>query len=127
MFQINCSSKCTDSEQVNRTYKYMNNNKEAYIKHLISKPERKHIPIEYFLDLYDKQKGKCALSNIKMTFIKKLDGIKIHTNLSIDRIDSTRGYEIGNIQLVCAVVNIMKTTLSTDELIWWCSKIIEDK
>ena len=125
--QINCSSNCTKSVQIERSYKYLNNNITGYIKHLIAKPGRKHIPLEYFLELYDKQKGKCAISNIDMTFIKKLDGIKIHTNLSIDRIDSSRGYEIGNIQLVCAVVNIMKTTLSMNELMWWCNQIVKDK
>lgn len=49
----------------------------------------------------------------------------MHTNLSIDRIDPSKGYEIGNIQLVCAIVNIMKSTLSISELQWWCKRIVE--
>lgn len=121
-----CSIECTSTKQIETSYKYLDGNKEGYIKHLICKPERKHLPLTYFLELYNSQKGKCALSGIDMTFIKKTDGVKIHTNLSIDRIDSSKGYEIGNIQLVCAVVNIMKTVLSTDELIWWCTKIVKD-
>lgn len=123
--QRNCSSKCTNSLQTERSYKYLNGNKEGYIKHLLAKKARVNISLEYCLELYDLQNGKCALSGIKMTFIKKTDGIKIHTNLSIDRIDSSIGYEIGNIQLVCAITNIMKSTLSTTELQWWCGKIID--
>ena len=122
--QKNCSSICTASQQVERSYKYLNDNPPAYIAHLLCKAWRKHIPLEYILDLYEKQKGLCALSGIRMTFIKKTDGNKIHTNLSIDRIDSSIGYEIGNIQLVCAIVNVMKSTLLKPELQWWCSKIV---
>lgn len=131
-----CSNKCSASIrksslsssekmrlQTERSYKMMHNNPEKYIKHLMQKPERKHIPLEYVLDLLKTQNGKCALSGITMTFEKKVGAPKVHTNLSIDRIDSCKGYEIGNIQLTCAVVNIMKTTLSSDELRWWCSKI----
>lgn len=77
------------------------------------------------LDLYHKQKGKCAITGQDLTFIKKTDGKKIHTNLSIDRIDSSKGYDLNNIQYVCAIVNVMKSILSIEELQWWCQKVIQ--
>ena len=121
-----CSPTCMVSKQVERSYKYLNNNPEAYIRLLLNKKGRKHIPVEYLLELLEQQQNKCAVSGIEMTFTKKTDGIKVHTNLSIDRIDSSKGYEIGNIQLVCAIVNIMKSTLTMDELNWWCYEIVRN-
>lgn len=76
------------------------------------------------MDLLEQQEGKCALSGREMTFIKKTDSPKVHTNLSIDRIDNTKPYEIGNLQLVCAICNTMKLTLTTSELVGWCESIV---
>lgn len=47
------------------------------------------------------------------------------TNVSIDRIDSSIGYERGNVHLVCYVVNMMKHTMAVEELVWWCEQIID--
>lgn len=133
-----CSNKCRASVrksklsksermsvQVARQYKMMDGNPEKYIKHLLQRPDRKHLQVENLLDLLDKQGGVCALSGVKLTFIKVPGRSKVHTNLSIDRIDSTKGYDIDNIQLVAAIVNIMKSTLSVEELKQWCGAIID--
>jgi len=120
-----CSDLCNSKKQVERSYKYLNNNPKAYISHLLCRKGREGISLEYIMELYHLQDGKCNLSNIELTFIKKTNSPKVHTNLSIDRIDSSKGYEIGNIQLVCAIVNIIKSTLSNEELLWWCSQVVE--
>ena len=120
-----CTAKCATSEQVKRSYKYLNNNKEGYIKHLLSKKGRKHLSVGDIMQIYNNQEGLCNITKIPLTFIKILDGNKIHTNLSIDRIDSTKGYEIDNIQLVCSIINIMKSTLSMEEFIQWVLLIVE--
>ena len=49
------------------------------------------------------------------------------TNISIDRIDSTKGYIEGNIRLVCAAVNFMKHRMNDEELVWWCKEIVKGK
>jgi hypothetical protein len=74
---------------------------------------------EIIMQLWEKQKGICALSGIEMNW-------KIHNNnlISIDRIDSINGnYVEGEIQLTCCVVNFMKQQLSDEKLIEWCDKI----
>ena len=86
-------------------------------------------PINVF-DLYFAQDGKCALSGIEMTHQKgdknsgRRGGRRVPTNVSIDRMDNEKGYIPGNIHLVASVVNIMKGTMTTDELIFWCGHII---
>jgi hypothetical protein len=56
-----------------------------------------------------------------MTFIVG-QGV-VHTNISIDRIDSSLGYDEGNLQLVCRQANIMKQQMSCQELASWCEDI----
>ena len=134
-----CSNKCsaairkstaTQKEkmlaQVSRQYKMMDGNPEKYIKHLLQKTERKHLSLEDVMNLLNKQDGKCALSGVTLTFEKKVGQNKVHTNLSIDRVDSNKGYEIDNIQLVAAIVNIMKSTLTVEELRQWCGAIVNN-
>jgi len=44
--------------------------------------------------------------------------------LSIDRIDSSKGYVEGNIQLVCRAVNYAKHALSQQEFIELCKEVV---
>lgn len=79
--------------------------------------------LAYLLELWLKQEGKCAISKIEMTHIL-YDGHN-NTNVSIDRIDSSKGYTKSNIQLVCCIINKMKLDLSTSDLIYYCKQILE--
>lgn len=78
-------------------------------------------------ELYNKQNGKCAISNIKMTYIGyqcDADDSDINNwNISIDRIDATNGYTKDNIQLLCTMVNRMKTDLDNHELFNVCAAV----
>lgn len=42
---------------------------------------------------------------------------------SLDRIDSTRGYVVGNLQWIHKDLNLMKNTLPTSLFIEWCKKV----
>lgn len=76
------------------------------------------ITIEYAWDLFLKQDRKCALSNQDI-FI----GEKQYGTASIDRIDSSKGYEEGNIQWVHKDINFMKRTYSMQYFIEMCKKV----
>ena len=71
------------------------------------------IDINYLMDLFEKQKGLCALSGVKMTWSK---GKVLPTSISIDRIDNSKGYVPGNVRLLCVVVNAFKSTMTDDQL-----------
>lgn len=75
------------------------------------------ISIEYAWNLYQKQNGKCNLSNVEMSLSNSN-----HT-ASLDRIDSSLGYIEGNVQWVHKDVNLMKNVLKQDYFIELCSKI----
>lgn len=78
---------------------------------------------KYLLELYNNQKGLCAISGVMMTYMRGSG--RVYTNISIDRIDNSKGYIKGNVHLVCDVVNFMKHTLTINELIEWCKLIIK--
>ena len=77
------------------------------------------VTIEQAWDLFLKQEGKCALSGVPLV----IDNIGKYNTASIDRIDSSKGYEINNIQWVHKDVNFMKRNYSQEYFIEMCSKI----
>ena len=78
-----------------------------------SKGIREHdLTWEYLHDLLMKQKGICALTGLQMTLETGRGNV-----ISLDRIDSTKGYIPGNVQWVCDWANTMKSDHPMPELI----------
>jgi len=99
-----------------------------YISYLRSKAiKRKNtcISLDDLVKIYENQNGKCALTGWDMTMI--LGNGNVHTNASIDRIDSSKGYVIDNIQFVCRIVNTAKSDLSQEDFINLCKIIINNQ
>ena len=80
------------------------------------------LTLDYLMYLWEKQHGKCALTGIQMTY-KFYEG-RVNTNLSVDRIDSTKGYSKDNVQLVCMAANQMKNDLSIEEFVEMCEAVL---
>lgn len=78
-----------------------------------------------FIDkLFIKQEGKCALSGVNIVLPENFTELSTgFGTASLDRIDSSKGYEKGNVQWVHKTINVMKQSLSDDELIEWCSLV----
>lgn len=76
------------------------------------------------LGTYIEQEGKCAMTG-QMLNLMTMGGKRDNKAPSIDRIDSSCGYIPGNIQLVCAIVNIMKNDMTYSEFVRQCSKIVD--
>lgn len=89
-----------------------------------SKNQYYDIDINFMYDMWNKQKGKCALTGIPMTVTKSG---RTNTNVSIDRIDSNKGYTKDNVQLVCSAINFMKSNLSLNDFIMYCESVINYK
>lgn len=76
---------------------------------------------EYAWELYLKQEGKCNLSGLDITF-----PVKYNDNswtASLDRIDSSKGYDPGNVQWVHKHINIMKNMYSQEHFIALCNAV----
>lgn len=115
-----CSGRCNSVDTAKRS-RARHNDLPDHIKRLLIYKGRKDLSVDYVLSLYEKQNGLCSLSGIKMTW-DTLNG-RVPTNLSIDRISSYIGYTKENVQLVCRIVNVMKSNLGQLEFIDLCRKI----
>lgn len=99
--------------------------------HYISSVERraKKIQVEFDLDakflwnLYGQQEGKCALSGVPISF-SVVNRQRSNGTVSLDRIDSSKGYVRSNVQWVHKNVNRMKTDFDQKEFFDWCEKIV---
>lgn len=105
---------------------------KTYFKGLISSTKQNaknknfehNINRETLLKLYDSQKGKCRLTGVEMTYISG-QGM-VETNISVDRIDPSKGYTPDNIWLVCLQANQMKTNMTVKKLLEICKYILEN-
>lgn len=78
--------------------------------------------------LFIKQKGLCALSGQPIQLIKNKIDPRHNPYIdvaSLDRIDSSKGYEIGNIQWVGYRVNVAKWNLTDSDFIKLCESIVK--
>ena len=84
-------------------------------RHAISHKREFNITLEYLQDILILQKNKCALT-----------GIDFDENVppSLDRINSSKGYIIGNIQLIQIKINIMKSNLDQNHFMELCKQVI---
>jgi hypothetical protein len=73
--------------------------------------------------LWHTQQGKCALTGWDMTM--ELGRGVVPTNCSLDRVDSSGGYEVGNVQLVCRAANVAKSDLSLNDFVLLCRSVME--
>jgi len=93
--------------------------KSARVRNLIFE-----LTIEQIWDKFIIQDRKCALSGVELTFN---DCQKVRNGTaSLDRIDSSKGYTIDNVQWVHKDVNIMKQDMKEKDFLNWC-KIINER
>lgn len=64
------------------------------------------IDIQYLMEIWEKQKGLCAWSNVQLVH----GGKNINLKASLDRIDSSLGYIKGNVQFVSCALNYAKSS-----------------
>ncbi len=121
-----CSKKCRNLYDEPFSLKYRSSTPEIFISALIMNKPRANLARnrEEVLKIYYQQKGLCSLSKVPMTYIRGA-GI-VPTNISIDKIDATKGYTLDNIQFVCYIVNSMKNVLTKEQLLFWCNQIIKN-
>lgn len=80
---------------------------------------------EQCYDLIINQNFKCALSGVDLYLSKnESEHLEGKTTASLDRIDSNKGYEIGNLQWLHKDINIMKHTFDQEYFIKVCNNIV---
>lgn len=100
-----------------------------YHKNCKKGAERKGLDFDlthiYLKELWDRQEGKCALTGVSLVMNRnraKADLKSIYYG-SVDRIDSKKGYVIGNVQFVALGINYMKNNFDLEEVKDFIEKI----
>lgn len=87
-----------------------------------------NITIEDIWNLFLKQNRKCALTGVYLSFGQNDKDHKAgKTTASLDRIDSSKGYTIDNVQWVHKWINLMKQDMHDNEFITWCNLVSKYK
>ena len=81
------------------------------------------IKIEDIWDRLEKQGRKCALTGLSL--LLNSNGRLYDGNASLDRIDSTKGYTVDNIQWVHKRINQMKMDMTEVEFLEFCRLVVE--
>lgn len=84
---------------------------------------------KYLWELYLAQGGKCAISGVPILLTTKIDQ---NNNLdrsehtaSLDRIDNSVGYVVGNVQWVHKTINRIRRELTITDFVKWCKLVSE--
>ena len=80
------------------------------------RPTQNPITILQLIELWEVQKGLCAVSGIEMTWGKGDKGKAMPTSVSLDRIDNSRSYEPGNVRLICHAFNCFRGQMDDEQM-----------
>lgn len=91
----------------------------SHARRTLSGPTK--ITTDHLLHVLQMQRGICPLTGLKLSFTRGSG--RVWTNASIDRIDTTIGYEQGNVRLVTYWANLARNSLDDDDFIYFCSLV----
>jgi hypothetical protein len=108
--------------EIHRSYLYLLKNR-AHRKNLTF-----NLNGDYLWKLFLKQDKKCSLSGIELNFPEAWGSkSKTHITASLDRIDSSKGYVVDNVQWVHKTINTMKMDMSDKQFISLCKMVANNK
>jgi hypothetical protein len=118
--------KCASKDRQLNLRKGIGEMSGSYFRSLIRGAKSRNIGFnitkEEIYNLFLKQNKKCALTGIYLI----LDNYKLSSGTaSLDRIDSSKGYEINNVQWIHKDLNKLKNNLTIEKLLYWAKLINE--
>lgn len=110
----------------NHNYKGYEEMSGAYFSGMVKRSAKKRnllfeITPKYVWELFLKQNEKC---NISGRIIQMGNAVDKEQTASLDRIDSSKGYVIGNVQWLHKDVNFAKQSMSDKDFITMCREIV---
>lgn len=128
-----CSRSCAKSTEanINHLKQFRNsdvsrldasNRRDEYTgfrEHLLRAKRRTQevdIDLEDLKQTWEKQKGICPYSKVKLRFVSKVGKNNPIYTMSLDRKDSNLGYVKGNIQFISIAMNLMKNSMTEEEM-----------
>ena len=116
----------------NNLKNYANNHKDEYspFRYLLRTVRNRfkefNLTLEDLKILWEKQNGICPYTGIKLKLPSYTTKVPIEERASLDRIDSTKGYVVGNVQYVSTPINFLKGTMSDIQTKEYLKKIVQN-
>jgi hypothetical protein len=121
---------CRECDKNKRRQNLWNGHEEIpgnYWGKLIRAASCRNLPFEISIqegwELFSQQNKKCKLSGVTIFFAKSW---KEAGTASLDRIDSSKGYLIDNVQWVHKDINFMKQSKTDGDFINWCKLVAKN-
>lgn len=109
------------------TYQGTKNIPKTFYSSILNSAKKRNIDfnitIDILEDLYIKQNGRCAYTNLPIV----VGNNKKETTASVDRIDNSKGYYVDNIQFVHKHINSMKLDFTEEYFFRMVSLIFKNK
>lgn len=133
-----CSTECANEYNHNRVdWKELHSVKiktdstfhyllRCILRRKIGKKQTCDVDVPYLKQVWKKQQGICPYTGIKMVFPTHwAEMARTHSleRVSLDRIDSSKGYTKGNVEFVCMGVNYAKNRWTKEMTIQFFEKI----
>lgn len=100
--------------------------RKNYFSSLVCSAEKRGYAFEVTIDeiweIFEKQEGRCAISGLPIVFNGYGENKNTQT-ASLDRIDSSKGYVLDNVQWLHKSVNLMKLDMTQQDFIDFCETI----
>lgn len=77
------------------------------------RPTDNPISLDELMAIWERQGGRCAVSGVAMTWCQ---GKTQPDSISIDRIDSAKGYDKDNVRLICYQANVFKNRWTDEQM-----------
>ena len=85
------------------------------------------VDVKYLKEIWENQKGICPYTGIKILLPRntlEYNKIKSLKKASLDRIDSSKGYVIGNLEFVCCGINFAKNNFTKKDMTSFLNEIM---
>jgi hypothetical protein len=83
-----------------------------------------NVTIKYLVGLFHGQQGLCCHTGEHMTIVRGLvEGAVVFDLCTMERIDNTKGYIVGNIMLACDGINRMRGDMELSQFRNFCKRI----
>lgn len=87
------------------------------------------VDLAYLKEVWEKQGGRCCFTGWKLILPENIsgwNGLRCPERASLDRIDSSRGYEKGNVRFISFMANIARSNMTDADLIRFCSAVSDN-
>ena len=87
-----------------------------------------NVTLEYLKEVWDSQKGICPLTGWKLELPTQSKQYRLHIKTaSLDRIDNSKGYILGNVRFVSVMFNFARNNFSDEDVIEFAQAVVKNR